>query len=409
MKGTERDAIEELAQLLDGELTVDEATAPVRELATLATTVTAVEEVPRPTPAFRAALRNELTATLAATPVGPVDRVKDAVWDRTARWRNSVRVAAASAVASTVLGSAGVAVAAQQALPGDLLYGVKQGIESLRVGLASGLIEQGRVHLSLAEERLDEIADGVTRLEPDQVIDTLEEMDDASVAGADALLQAVTDGADRELLTELSRWSDRQRTGLAAVYDELPAAARPFADTSFEVLRRIEVQAALVADPCAACQEAATGGSPSAPDGFVSRPGEGPAASDGSTCDCVAPVVPPPARDPGVRSPAPVEEDTTAPVEEPETEPQPDPEDDRVVVPPLPGPLDPIGQEVDDAIEDLLDPPTVPTEPGDVDDIVEDLTDSLEDTTEPVAELTEPIAEPTEPVGDATDLLDPLG
>ena len=90
-------------------------------------------------------------------------------------------------------------------------------------------------------------------------------------------------------------------------------------------------------------------------------------------------------------------------------QPQPEAEDERVVVPPLPGPLDPIGQEVDDAIENLLDPPTVPTEPGDVDEIVEDLTDTLEDATEPVAEATEPVAEPTEPTGDATDLLDPLG
>ncbi len=303
MKAAERDAIEELARLLDGELSADEASAPIRELATLAATVTEVETVARPTPAFRAALRNELVADIGTAPAGPVERVRDAVWDRTARWRNSAKVAMASAVASTLLGTAGVAAAAQQALPGELLYGVKRATESVRLALADGLTEEGRVHLALAEERLEEIRTGVGGLSADEIVDGLDAMDTSSVAGADALLQAVRDGGPRSTLDALLAFTDRQRTGLAAVYDDLPAGARTFADRSFEVLRRIEVQTAVVLDPCAACEEAAgtaTAPAGDTPSGSVAQPGEGPAAPERPACDCVGSDGPPPARDPGV-------------------------------------------------------------------------------------------------------------
>jgi hypothetical protein len=46
------------------------------------------------------------------------------------------RVAVASTMAASMVGATGVAVAAQEALPGDALYGVKKATESLRLSLA---------------------------------------------------------------------------------------------------------------------------------------------------------------------------------------------------------------------------------------------------------------------------------
>lgn len=376
MKRSDRAAIEELARLLDGDVPAATADASLRELATLAATVTGAEDVPRPTPAFRAALRHRLLVEVAAAPVGVVDRVREAAWQRTARLRNSFRVGVATAVASGMLGTAGVAVAAQQALPGELLYGVKRATESVRLAVAGELTDRARVHLALARERLDEVREGTGALEADEVIDALAAMDDDSVAGADAFLQAVEDGADAALLDELTDFTAGQRTGLAAAYAGLPASARPFADRSFEVLRRIDVQVAVATERCGVCEDEATGGQRRdafEPVPFVRLPGDGPAVAERPTCDCVAPDPAPAVRDPGL--PTAPDADADA---DPEPQPQPDREPDVPdegdrpgIVPPLPGPLAPIGEAVDDAIGDLVDsvevplPPTGPDDPDD--------------------------------------------
>ncbi|MEY9487098.1 hypothetical protein RKD26_002892 [Streptomyces calvus] len=57
-------------------------------------------------------------------------------------------------VAAGALG--GVAAASTDALPGDSLYGLKRGIEDVKLGLADGNDERGRVYLDNASTRLNE-------------------------------------------------------------------------------------------------------------------------------------------------------------------------------------------------------------------------------------------------------------
>ncbi|CAL9481674.1 DUF5667 domain-containing protein [Streptomyces sp. Tu 3180] len=57
-------------------------------------------------------------------------------------------------VAAGALG--GVAAASSDALPGDSLYGLKRGIEDVKLGLADGNAERGRIHLDHASTRLNE-------------------------------------------------------------------------------------------------------------------------------------------------------------------------------------------------------------------------------------------------------------
>ncbi|MBW3659171.1 MAG: hypothetical protein KY457_11070 [Actinobacteria bacterium] len=378
MKQTERDAIEQLAQLLDGVLPADATDAPVRRLATLATTVTGCETVERPSAAVRASLRTQLVADIEASKVTPIDRVRDAVWDRTAGVRNSARAAVASAVAAGMLGSAGVAAAAQQAVPGDALYGVKRATESVRLSLASGLREEASVHLRLAEERLEELEDGAHRMSVDETVDTLQRMDASSVAASDTLIQAVLDGEDAGVLAELVRFTERQRAGIIGLYDVLPAAAKPFVDASLDVLRRIDVDVAATMGPCGVCDQIASGA-----DVTAVTPGDG---VDALTCDCLGPTAPPPPpREQGVMAPsdpsaAPVDgtaDDEPAPTGSTGTTPD--------LVPPLPGRLDDLGDAVDDVIggidglsdsttgtfDDVTPLPVVPGAEGgnDVDDL----------------------------------------
>lgn len=338
--------MEQLAQLLDGELTREQADRPLRDLATLAATLTETEQLERPTPAARAALRNQLVAEIHASSLGAVDRVRDAVWARTARWRHSARVAMASALASGLLGSAGVAAAAQQALPGEALYGIKRSTESLRLALTDDSAEQGRLRLFLAERRLAEIRDGAHALDDDEIVDTLERMDEASVAGADALLDGVAAGGDRRLLDEIDGFTDRQRDGLVGLSRDLPAVTQPFVDTSLAVLRRIDGRVAAARRQCPVCHDDAA----AAATGLGTR---------GTGCDCEHPASPPPARDPGLAPSAPVEagDGESSPAGTPGAEASP--RDVGTVVPPLPDELiDEVGDglgDVGDSVEEGLD------------------------------------------------------
>ena len=68
-------------------------------------------------------------------------------------------VAAVVLVVVFLFGGAGItAYAAQSALPGDALYGVKTGVEQTRVSLAGDAADRAQLSLAFAERRLDEIA-----------------------------------------------------------------------------------------------------------------------------------------------------------------------------------------------------------------------------------------------------------
>lgn len=290
---TEHDQIEQLAALLDGELDATTVPADLGSLLTLAGHVRDHAEVLAPTPTFRASLREDLLAA-AATPPGPLARAREAWSVRTTGLRSSARVAVATMTASSMLGTAGVAVAAQDAVPGDLLYGVKTLTEDARLLLATDDVAQARLHLAFARERLEELQAGSARLGTDDVVRLLAAMDAHSQQGADALLEGVSGGVvDPD---ELRTFTRLQRDGLVGLFSDLPLLARPVAEDSLELLRRIEVNATGIVRTGVDCDcdlpgpggTAATSGSATsgAASGTVSRPGTGPALTPGD-CDCI--------------------------------------------------------------------------------------------------------------------------
>ena len=390
MSRLQQERIDELARLLDGEVT-DRSSSEAQQLLVLANAVRdTAPEMARPTPAFRAQLRAQLVEEAATSQVGAIDRMRDAVRERTARWRYSARVATASATASLMIGSAGAAVAAQSALPGELLYPLKQATESVRLALASGSEEVGRLQLDLARERLEELTEGVGSLTSSQVIDTLGAMDRHTEAGAEELLAAFDRTQVRSLLDDLQAFTEEQRSALTALLDELPLEAVPFADRSFELLRRIDVQSEISAASCDCGIGELSGdlaGASAAVGRGITSPGEGPAAPP---CDCVDGETAPPARDGGVIS------DTLDGTQEW---------------------FD--GGEADDgtagggsegggsssSIGGAVSGPV-----GTITEPVDDLTEPVEEVTEPVENLTEPVEElvdtVTEPVQSATEAVE---
>lgn len=191
------------------ELDAHELDAELRELVHLARIVGRDSVVPAPDPAFRARLRSEVVAfadrapAVQEGPVGTVERLLDSVREHTQRVRHSAKMGLATGLASMMVGSAGVAVAAQEAVPGEMLYPVKRWTETAQMALASGTVETGRLHLRFAEERLEEVVDSLGEVPPNITIDTLKAMDEATLAGAQDLLHAYRALGDPELLHDL--------------------------------------------------------------------------------------------------------------------------------------------------------------------------------------------------------------
>jgi hypothetical protein len=257
-----RRRIEELDALLDGRLAPEDATAASRRLASVATTV--LDRDPLPAVELgaerKAAIRQQLLADIAALPAPVTERAREALLPRMRRATNQARVAVASTMAASMVGTTGVAVAAQEALPGDALYGIKKATESLRLSLAGDHVAAGRLELRFAEERLEEVVAGSQDQRvpsSEALIDALVEMDVRSLSGAEDLIR-VGERDDRpELFEEVADFTERQASALANAYDGLPSDVKPHAEDSLSVLRRIRVELLIPAIERCDCVELA--------------------------------------------------------------------------------------------------------------------------------------------------------
>lgn len=366
------------------ELDARELDAELRELVHLARMVGRDSAVPAPDPAFRARLRSEVVAfaererAAEERPVGAVERLLDSVRERARQVRHSAKLGLATGLASMMVGSAGMAVAAQEALPGEMLYPVKRWTESAQMALASGTVETGRLHLRFAEERLEEVVASLGEVPPNVTIDTLKAMDEATLAGARDLLHAYRALGEPELLRDLSEFTRHQRHELSTVFPNLTAEVRPFADESLEILRRIGAQIETASEPCESC------GQPSDLTPALFAPGEGPAVA--STCDCIGRDRNDPTDAGSTDDPAPADDqeptssdpltESTRRLEEEAPDPSLDDSEERV---------DSTVGDLEDTVEDTVDDTTGKT--GDtleetVDEggrLLDETTDSLED------------------------------
>ena len=196
-----------------------------------------------PRPEFSASLRERLMAeadtVLVRRPAAP----PRLAMPTTSRPRQR-RLAAALGGAALVGATATMAVAAQTALPGESLYGVKRGIESAQVRLADDDSQRGRALLAQADTRLTELeqlAAGEGGRE-ELIPATLDTFTDQSSDGVRSLLAAYDDGVDgdaqraRDFTTaSLERLDALEEQLPTSARDELVAAGRMLTDLDLEV------------------------------------------------------------------------------------------------------------------------------------------------------------------------------
>jgi hypothetical protein len=181
----------ELADAIEGRRPA--RTAEVRELVAVAAAMQATPAVV-PRADFAAELRAELVAAahreLSLPPSG--DPASRATRPQRSRYRR-MGLAAATGAFVVVGGTTGIASASADALPGDLLYPVKRGVEQIDLALTTDPTERGRLELELADTRLEEVS---LLLESDDpvaealVAETLADFTESAGNGSDLLFES---------------------------------------------------------------------------------------------------------------------------------------------------------------------------------------------------------------------------
>jgi hypothetical protein len=201
----------------------------------------ALEDVPRPKldaqtkTVQRAQLIAAMEAALAdGTLRVPVQRVGSAGGTHRAgkRRRWSRRLAAGGLSVGVAAGAfGGVAAASTDALPGDTLYGLKRGMEDMRLGLTNGDTDRGKVYLDLASTRLQEARRLMERgrsgnLDAESVGEiarALSGMQQEAAEGHRLLSAAYKKDGSLKPIAALSNFSTAHRKGWSDLRDRLPS------------------------------------------------------------------------------------------------------------------------------------------------------------------------------------------
>jgi hypothetical protein len=243
-----RKRAEEFATAVDGQARSAKHSAEVAGLLGTVATLRGHEQV-QPRQEFVAELRERLLAE-ATTVLNPVNSSL-ALPVRQRGLRERRLVAAASAFV-LIGGTAGMAAAAQSALPGQALYPVKRGIEQAQTGLSFSDAGKGHDLLNQANDRLEEVqgllANGSSAPE---VPATIDDFTVAANRGADLLMASFQDNRDPATIVSLREFTAHGVTELQQLARTAPPEADNELATAALALTEIDARASSLCQSCA--------------------------------------------------------------------------------------------------------------------------------------------------------------
>ncbi|MET3961403.1 hypothetical protein ABIE44_001337 [Marmoricola sp. OAE513] len=212
------------------------------------------QDVPAPRADFVADLRMRLmdaADTLlvpAETDLAPVVPLHSPA---AARRQRRISIAAAAFV--VVGGTAGVAAAADNALPGDPLYPIKRGIESAKVSLSTSDSGKGQDLLRNANTRLVEAEALIAQdKNPAQITETLDSYEESATNGADLLFGEYQRNGDSEELSRLRAVLGSQLAKLDSLSSEAPSGTIKAFEHAKALLGDLDQQASVLCGNCGA-------------------------------------------------------------------------------------------------------------------------------------------------------------
>jgi len=233
--GTDRSGLNpELAELVGVVATLEREGALAAQLA--------------PSPAFTASLREQLMAEAATS------LAEDNVLTLPTRRKGGRERRLALVASSLVLvgGTAGMAAAAQNALPGEALYPIKRGLENAQAGLATSQAARGHDLLDQADSRLVEVEglfDGSGS--PSQVSATIDDFTKQANEASAVLLAEFKDTQDPAIIAELQSFAADNLDELQQLAKTAPAQHQEELAVAADALVRIDRLARAACPTCA--------------------------------------------------------------------------------------------------------------------------------------------------------------
>ncbi len=162
------------------------------------------------------------------------------------------RLGSVAAALVIVTGSAGMAAAASGALPGDSLYPIKRGAETLGTAVRIGDASTGRALLGQAENRLGEASDLLAAGSTGSplVVSTLDSFRNAANQGSDKLFTAYQRDADAADVVTVRRFAAAQMAVIAGMAANSDATTIGMLIDAADSLADIDQQARVLCGEC---------------------------------------------------------------------------------------------------------------------------------------------------------------
>lgn len=201
-------------------------------------------------PEFVAGLRERLMDA-ADTALAPSETARLSLPPR--RSSRDRRIAAAVGGFALVGATTSMAMAAQSALPGDVLYPVKRAIENVQTGVSVGEGQKGEALLANASGRLDEVgalSRGGDLNDTGAIADTLNTFTDQAAQASDLLLSDYAQNGHQGSVSELRDFTASSLDELQALEPLVPAEARDELLHAAQVLFQIDAAAQQACPDC---------------------------------------------------------------------------------------------------------------------------------------------------------------
>ncbi len=248
-----RRRVEEFQALVEGTSTGRGSDARLNEFLEIVDTLRAEPSVAA-RPEFVADLREQLldeARTQARLGKGHEAAARLTVVRSTGTRRRERRLAAAVGGLALVGATAGMSVAAQDAIPGDPLYPLKRAIENAATGVQPDEDAKAKVLLENASGRLDEV-DQLSREsdDADTISATLQTFTDQASEASELLLSDYAENGKEDSVEELRVFTADSLDALTALETLIPEDSRASLIQAAQTLTQID-QEALIA--CPAC------------------------------------------------------------------------------------------------------------------------------------------------------------
>lgn len=240
---------------------------------------------------LRARLMTEATDVLVAVPAtSDADRrVAGRVAPARSPRRRRLTGLAAALVASTA--TVGLVSSSASAVPGDVLYPVKRGVESVQLAVHRDDAGRGQTQLDQASERLREAWTLDSTGADDRVADALDAFSEQATAGSSALFEAYGSEGDADRVNAVTTFATGSSDTLVNMSDDLPADAQAALESATQTVLGLAERAGTLCTSCAEVDLSTLAGADDVVDDSPGSPGEEPNAdsSDDSSSTGEAP------------------------------------------------------------------------------------------------------------------------